>query len=64
MISGGLESVLIGHPVDGYDNAVGVREGVAAFGNGAALFGRLADLLLRSALLYFGAVLGFESVGR
>ncbi len=33
MVTGGLESVLIGDPVDGQDDAIGSGEGVRPFGS-------------------------------
>ena len=64
MVSGGLESVLIGDPVDGEDGAVGGREGVTSFRNGSALFGCLAHLFLRSAFFDFDAILALESTSK
>ena len=49
MIAFGLESVLIGHPVDGVSLAI-FRERVAALRHGAGLIHASADLLLDSAL--------------
>lgn len=46
VISGGLESVLIGDPVDGDDDAIGTRVRVASLGNGSNILGRLAHLFL------------------
>merc|ERR1712191_24476 len=60
MVSGGLESVLIGHPVDGDDNAIGIRVRVASLRNSSNVLGRLAHLFLRSALLHFDAIFSFE----
>jgi len=59
MVSGGLETVLIGDPGDGVSHAVfGVGE--LALGNGSGLF---SDLLLDSALADGDAVLGLEAEG-
>jgi len=62
MITSGLETVLIGHPVDSQNDTIGIGERVTSLGNGSALFGRLADLLLRSTLLHFDTVLALKSV--
>ena len=56
MVSGGLETVLIGDPGDGVGHAVfGVR--VFALGDGSGFFGLISDLLLDSALADGDAVL-------
>lgn len=60
VITGGLESVLVGDPVDGEDVAFGVCEGVASLGDGSGFFGCLTDLLLGSAFLYLGSVFTLE----
>ena len=62
MITSGLESVLISHPVHGNHNAFGIGEGVASFGYSSDIFSGLTDLFLGSALFDFSAVLAFESV--
>ena len=62
MITSGLESVLISHPVHGNDNAFRIGEGVASFGYSSDIFSGLTDLFLGSALFDFSAVLAFESV--
>lgn len=64
MISTGLESVFIGHPVDGEYGSFSVGERVTSFGYGPRVFGFLAHLFLRSALLYFDAVVALESVSK
>lgn len=56
VITSGLETVFIGNPVDGEDDAIGRGERVRSLGNGADVFGFLSDLLLDSALLDLGAV--------
>jgi len=62
MVSGGLETVLIGDPGDGVGHAVfGVR--VCALGDGSRFFGLVSDLLLDSALADGDAVLGLEAEG-
>ncbi len=62
MITGSLETVLISNPVDGDDNAIGAGVRVRSAGNGADILGFRSDLLLGSALLNLGAILGFEAV--
>lgn len=62
MITGGLESVFIGNPVDSQDDTFRVSERIASLGNGSALFGFLADLFLGSTFLNFDAILALESV--
>ena len=46
MIASGLESVLIGHPVDGQHGTIGSGERVASRGDGSDVFGFLANLFL------------------
>ena len=62
MVSSGLESVLIGDPVDSDDNAIWGCVRVTSLGNGSGVFSCLADLFLRSTLLDFDTVFSFESV--
>ena len=58
VVTGGLESVLIGHPGDGVgDGAFGVGE--FTLGHGSGFFGLVSDLLLDSALADGDTVLGF-----
>merc|ERR1712137_841284 len=57
MVTGGLESVLIGHPANGVgDGAFGVGE--FTLGHGSGFFGLVSDLLLDSALADGDSVLG------
>ena len=57
VVTGGLESVLIGHPGDGVgDGAFGVGE--FTLGHGSGFFGLVSDLLLDSALADGDSVLG------
>ncbi len=62
MIASGLESVFIGGPVDGEDNAIRRSVRVRATGNGADILGFRSNFLLVSALLDSGAVGGFETI--
>ena len=62
MVTGGLESVLIGDPVDGQDDAIGSGEGVRSLGDGADILGFRSDLLLAAALGDLGAISAFETV--
>ena len=58
VVTGGLETVLIGNPGDGVGHAVfGVR--VFALGDGSGIFGFISELLLLSALADGDTVLGF-----
>jgi hypothetical protein len=63
MVTGGLESVFIGNPVDGQDDAIGSGERVRSLGDGADILWFRSDLLLAAALGNFGAIGGFETVG-
>merc|ERR550534_1612296 len=57
VVTGGLKSVLIGHPGDGVgDGAFGVGE--FTLGHGSGFFGLVSDLLLDSALADGDSVLG------
>ena len=62
MITGGLEAVLVGNPVDGQDDAIGSGEGVRSAGNGADIFGLRSNLFLVATLLHLGAILTLETV--
>jgi hypothetical protein len=62
MVTGGLESVFIGNPVDSQDDAIGSGERVRSLGDGADILGFRSDLLLAAALGNFGAIGGFETV--
>ena len=63
MVAAGLESVLVGHPVDGVDDAVVAGERVAAprhgTEHGLALF--VEELPLRDRLLALDAVFAVEA---
>ena len=58
MISGGLESVLIGDPGDGVGHSI-VLERIGSTCDGAAF---LTDQFLRAGLFNFDLVLSFEAV--
>ena len=58
MSSTGLESVLIGHPVDSERLSIS-RETVRSSGNGTSF---KTDLFLHSALFHFDAVIGLVTV--
>ena len=62
MVTGGLETVFIGDPVDSQNDAIGSGERVRSFGDGANILGFRSDLLLASALGNFCAISGFETV--
>jgi hypothetical protein len=57
MITGGLESVFIGDPVDGQDDAIGIGEGVRSSGNCSDILGFRSDLFLVATCFHLGAVL-------
>ena len=61
VITGGLESVLVGHPVDGDDDSFGGGVGVRSAGHGANILRLGSDFLLSSALLDFDAVGRFKA---
>jgi hypothetical protein len=56
MVTGGLETVFIGNPVDGQDDAIGSGEGVRSLGDGADILGFRSDLLLVAALGDFSSI--------
>jgi hypothetical protein len=56
MVTGGLETVLVGNPVDGQDDAIGIGERVRSFGDGADILGFRSNLFLAAALGNFGSV--------
>ena len=62
MVTGGLETVLVGNPVDGQDDAIGSGERVRSLGDGANILGFRSDLFLAAALGNFGAIGGLETV--
>lgn len=58
MVTGGLESILIGNPSDGHNCPIRIGEGERSAGNGAASF---ADLLLAAALIDDDTLPSFEA---
>ncbi len=64
MVTGGLETVFIGGPVDGDDDAIGRGVRVRSLGDGADILGFRSDLLLAAALGHLGAVSAFETVSK
>ena len=62
MVTGGLETVFIGDPVDGQDDAIGIGERVRSAGNCSNILGFRSDLFLASALGDLGAILTFVTV--
>ena len=62
MVSGGLETVLVGGPVDGDDNAIGRGVRVRSLGDGADILGFRSDLLLAAALGDLGAISALETI--
>ena len=64
MVTGGLETVFIGDPVDGQNDAIGIGERVRSAGNCSNILGFRSDLFLASALGDFCAISGFETVNQ
>ena len=62
MVTGGLETVLVGNPVDGDDDAIGSGERVRSLGDGADILGFRSNLFLAAALGNFGAILTLETL--
>ncbi len=62
MVTGGLETVLIGNPVDGQDDAIGRGVGVRSAGNCADILGFRSNLLLAATFFHLGAVFALETV--
>ena len=56
VVAGGLESVFIGHPIDGEDDAVGSRERVRALGHGADILRFGSNLFLAATFRHFGPI--------
>ena len=61
VVTGSLESVLIGDPVDGEGDALGGEIRIRSAGDGADILGFRSNLLLGSGFLDLGAILGFEA---
>jgi hypothetical protein len=64
MITGGLETVLIGGPVDSDNDTIGRGVGVRSLGNSADILGFRSNLFLAAALGDFGAILTLETEGK
>jgi hypothetical protein len=62
MVTGGLETVFIGNPVDSQDDAIGIGERVRSLGNGADILRFRSDLLLVSTFGHFGAISALVTV--
>jgi len=56
VVAGGLESVFIGHPIDGEDDAVGSRERVGALGHGPDILRFGTNLFLAATFRHFGPI--------
>jgi hypothetical protein len=56
VVAGGLESVFIGHPIDGEDDAVGSRKRVGALGHGPDILRFGSNLFLVATLRHFGTI--------
>ncbi len=56
VVAGGLESVFIGHPIDGEDDAVGSRERVGALGHGPDILRFGSNLFLVATFRHFGPI--------
>ena len=61
MVAGGLESVFIGHPIDGEDDAVGSRERVGALGHGPDILRFGSNLFLVATFRHFGTIRRLET---
>ncbi len=61
MVTGSLETVLIGNPVDGESDTIGGEVRVRSAGNGADILGFRSDLLLAAGFVDLGAVFAFEA---
>jgi hypothetical protein len=62
VVTGGLETVFIGGPVDGDDDTIGRGVRVRSLGDGADILGFRSNLLLAAALGDLGAISAFETV--
>ncbi len=61
VVAGGLESVFIGHPIDGEDDAVGSRERVGALGHGPDILRFGSNLFLVATFRHFGTIRRLET---
>ena len=62
MVTSGLETVFIGGPVDGDDDAIGRGVRVRSLGDGADILGFRSNLLLAAALGDLGAIGALETI--
>jgi hypothetical protein len=62
MVASGLETVLIGDPVDGDELSFRWSVRIRSTRNGANVFGILSGLFLDSTLLYVIAILSFVTI--
>ena len=62
MITGGLETVFIGDPVDGQNDAIGIGERVRSAGNCTDIFGFRSNLFLVATCFHLGAILTLVTV--
>jgi hypothetical protein len=62
MVTGGLETVFIGDPVDSQDDAIGIGERVRSLGDGADILWFRSNLFLVSTFGDFGAISAFVTV--
>ncbi len=56
VVADGLESVFIGHPIDGEDDAVGSRERVGALGHGPDILRFGSNWFLAATFRHFGPI--------
>ena len=62
MVTSGLETVFVGGPVDGDDDAIGRGVRVRSLGDGTNILGFRSNLLLAAALGDFGAISALKTV--
>ena len=56
MVTSGLESVFICHPIDGEDDAIGSGERIRSFGHGADILRFGSNLFLVATFRHFGPI--------
>ena len=62
MVTSGLESVFICHPIDGEDDAIGSGERIRSFGHGADILRFGSNLFLVATFRHFGPIGRLETV--
>ena len=62
MVTGGLESIFICHPIDGEDDAIGSGERIRSFGHGADILRFGSNLFLVATFRHFGPIGRLETV--